>query len=833
VRVAKLNRNLIRTVALFILLVGIGVAVGAVHVSDAATGGVILVDPGATYQVIRGWEAADNGGNEEVPEFLLYRDDLLDKAVNELGINRVRLVVVSGVEAKEDYWANYLSGQEPRDYWGLGKHQIENDNNDPNSIDWSGFKFSSLDYKIDNIVLPMKQLVEANGEKLYINLIYVDNDQSTFEHYNNPDEYAEFMLAVFIHMRDKYGFVPDSIEIILEPDNVSGPGWTGTQIGEVIVATGDRLKAEGFAVPAFSGPSTMQAARSLIYLDEMLQVPGVTQYLSELAYHRYDGRPSNTDLMNIGNRGSQLGIDTAMLEKIGADYQMLHNDLKLANISSWQQFVLGWPATPAQDTGGSYYLIDLSNTSNIKVNMASRTVFLRQYFKYIRSGAQRIGASSNDGHFDPLAFINTNGTYVVVVKSRNGGGDFSVAGLPGGTYGVSFTTGGQSTTLGDVNVSSGGVLNSSIPGDGVISIFGKSTGSTQPQPTATPVPSTPTPVPSTPTPVPSTPTPVPSTSTPTPVPTASATPVSGSSANLAIRDGVANLSETISVDIVLSDAPSGLAGYDIQVGIQDPSVAKITGVRFDSTFPLTSEIIAADGSTVRIIAADLGNPGSVASGDTNIRFATLRVQGLVEGTTSIRFNSMKIDDDSGNAVSVNLLPGSFEVLNIAPVVSAGSDATINEGDTFVRTGSINDPGDNAWSGTVDYGDNSGVQTLAISGNTFTLNHTYSKDGVYNVTVNISDDNSAFGSDTIQVEVLHVYPTIPGLSSPSQDMDGDGLAEDVNGNGRLDFDDIVKFFKHIASQAIQDNSPDFDFNGNGFVDMDDIVRLFMILVSKFG
>ena len=171
--------------------------------------------------------------------------------------------------------------------------------------------------------------------------------------------------------------------------------------------------------------------------------------------------------------------------------------------------------------------------------------------------------------------------------------------------------------------------------------------------------------------------------------------------------------------------------------------------------------------------------------------------------------------------------------NVIPAVSAGGDATITEGETFTRTGSINDPGDSNWSGTVDYGDNSGAQALAISGSTFTLNHTYGTAGVYDVVVSVMDDNGALGSDTLQVKVNRIYPTLPGLSNPSQDLDGDGLAEDINGNGRLDFDDIVKFFKHISSQAIQSNSPDFDFNDNGLIDMDDIVQLFMILVSKFG
>jgi len=48
-----------------------------------------------------------------------------------------------------------------------------NDNDDPNNLNISGFKFDELDGTIQNILIPLKQAVEANGENLYINLTYV------------------------------------------------------------------------------------------------------------------------------------------------------------------------------------------------------------------------------------------------------------------------------------------------------------------------------------------------------------------------------------------------------------------------------------------------------------------------------------------------------------------------------------------------------------------------------------------------------------------------------------------------------------------------------------
>lgn len=55
--------------------------------------------------------------------------------------------------------------------------------------------------------------------------------------------------------------------------------------------------------------------------------------------------------------------------------------------------------------------------------------------------------------------------------------------------------------------------------------------------------------------------------------------------------------------------------------------------------------------------------------------------------------------------------------------------------------------------------------------------------------------------------------MPGMDGPVQDLNLDGLAEDINGNGRFDFNDIVVLFDNIESPAIQNVAPIFDLNEN--------------------
>jgi PKD repeat protein len=78
--------------------------------------------------------------------------------------------------------------------------------------------------------------------------------------------------------------------------------------------------------------------------------------------------------------------------------------------------------------------------------------------------------------------------------------------------------------------------------------------------------------------------------------------------------------------------------------------------------------------------------------------------------------------------------------------------------------------------------------------------------------------------TASDHVETVAPVIPGAAYPSQDLDKDGLSEDVNGNSRQDFDDVVTLFNAMDSPEVQENTDYFDFNGNGRIDFDDIVRL---------
>jgi parallel beta-helix repeat protein len=68
-------------------------------------------------------------------------------------------------------------------------------------------------------------------------------------------------------------------------------------------------------------------------------------------------------------------------------------------------------------------------------------------------------------------------------------------------------------------------------------------------------------------------------------------------------------------------------------------------------------------------------------------------------------------------------------------------------------------------------------------------------------------------------------TVPGGMAAPADLNADGKYDDVNGNGRNDFADIVLYFNQLSWIAVNEPLAAFDFNANGRIDFADVVWLF--------
>jgi len=133
------------------------------------------------------------------------------------------------------------------------------------------------------------------------------------------------------------------------------------------------------------------------------------------------------------------------------------------------------------------------------------------------------------------------------------------------------------------------------------------------------------------------------------------------------------------------------------------------------------------------------------------------------------------DDEYSGIVIVEVFDGqetdtdfaAVTVNNVAPSVEAGPDQTVDEGNPVSFSGSFTDPGTGdthtvEW----DFGDGSPPVT-----GTLTPTHTYGDNGVYTVTLTVTDDDVSAGSDTLTVTVLDLTPIADFSWSPEPQNEG--------------------------------------------------------------
>lgn len=242
--------------------------------------------------------------------------------------------------------------------------------------------------------------------------------------------------------------------------------------------------------------------------------------------------------------------------------------------------------------------------------------------------------------------------------------------------------------------------------------------------------------------------------------------------------------------------------------------------------------------TVGSIVSALGGE-TRATIDTDAQFHRTTVKHTeappsAESTVSVDFDgevadSMQTDETTTAEIQMEVPESGFaggeitvrlsdsDVANIVDV-SPGSEFEIEStsGTTGEQTVTIADLDDTVTEddGTVTLAE---VEIAADSGGTTDVE----------VDVEQMDDDNGNEIDTDTeagvIEVISLPPVV-GSDSPT-DPDGDGQYEDVNGNERLDFNDVVVFFQNMDSDVVTSNVDKFDYNQNGRIDFDDVVTLF--------
>lgn len=102
-------------------------------------------------------------------------------------------------------------------------------------------------------------------------------------------------------------------------------------------------------------------------------------------------------------------------------------------------------------------------------------------------------------------------------------------------------------------------------------------------------------------------------------------------------------------------------------------------------------------------------------------------------------------------------------------------------------------------------------------------------GTYLITaiVDFGEDYVVAGQVALRIRRLSLLP-IGRSKGPPTDIDGDGLYEDVNGDGRLTQQDVSLLSEHLSDQSVVRNARAFDYDNDGVVTQDDVARLRVLL-----
>jgi O-glycosyl hydrolase len=393
----------------------------------------VTLDTSVQYQTILGWGASSWSPPWVTPALL---EEVINEAVNDLGLNRLRLEGPSGNRSNDRRW------------------EWLNDNGDPEDINWAAFNTARLDQRVLELVIPFKNRVEANGEPFdcYVSPSFFDGGSSgevpPWLLYN-IGEYAEYATTFLLHLKNAHGIEADYYCILNEAGN-NNP-FTAAVVGGMIKTLGPKLEALGLRT-RIQFPECVNANTSWNYIQALQNDPEVWRFIGAITYHLYG---NNSARPNIRDFALSKGLPTGQTEYMGLTMDHLYDDLTLGGVSYWEIYGIG-----------SQFQWNYNRLAR-----KDRYWSFRQVMHYVRPGAVRIEATSSDPNLRALAFVRDERTTLMLLNG-SGARTANVANLPGGTYGVCQSVNDSPyQELGLRTVTAKSDLGVSVPSNTVMTIY--------------------------------------------------------------------------------------------------------------------------------------------------------------------------------------------------------------------------------------------------------------------------------------------------------------------------------------------------------------------------
>ena len=367
----------------------------------------VVLRPSTRYQTILGWGKS----MPHLPATPLLRDQVIEQAVNDFGINRLRF--------------EGLCGNRP----GRRSWEWLNDNADPFQINWAAFNTRVFDARVAEWMVPWKRAVEARGEKfdLYVSPSFFRGGSSGDIPpwmLTDPEEYAEWAIAALLRLRDVHGVTADYYCICNEAGNNNA--FSPQVVARCIRALMPRLRRLGFPTTV-QFPESINTGTAQRYIQALRNDSDVWPWIGVISYHWYGTKRDS--LPQLRDFAWRHHLPTAQTEFMHLTIDHLYDDLVLGGTSYWEVYGLVGPDYDAALRG-------VSSRTCRGGNWYWR---FRQVSHYVRPGAVRIECMSSDPGLRCLAFDHDGRASVVLINTTapQAQRSVTVAGLPAGTYGVS------------------------------------------------------------------------------------------------------------------------------------------------------------------------------------------------------------------------------------------------------------------------------------------------------------------------------------------------------------------------------------------------------------
>ena len=159
---------------------------------------------------------------------------------------------------------------------------------------------------------------------------------------------------------------------------------------------------------------------------------------------------------------------------------------------------------------------------------------------------------------------------------------------------------------------------------------------------------------------------------------------------VSVTDTELSPSGTATVDVVLTSAPNGLAGYNVVLTVDDPDVVRIESASYPDRFGLTTDpAIGDEGRTVTLEAADTGS--TIDAGASDVTLATVEIAGDAPGQAELAVDPRQVDANDGDRVRPADRAGALTVA----ADSSSASTSGARGAESPSTGPIDELGGNA------------------------------------------------------------------------------------------------------------------------------------------